>query len=73
MGHKFRGDRDTKKDISPNRFRLSSYLSKAESMEKAVKEGERFETDKFRKAKFSFRDVDPLKASTKGFQLHTTT
>jgi hypothetical protein len=36
-------DRDTSKEISPKRFRISTYLSKTETIEKALKEAERFE------------------------------
>ena len=41
--HKFRGERDPKKDISPERFKLSQYLSKAETIAKAIKDAQIFE------------------------------
>ena len=44
------------KEVSPDRFRISTYLSKTETIEKALKEAERFEVDKFyTKKKFIFR------------------
>ena len=44
--HNFR-ERNKERDIHNNAFNTSSYLSKAASIEKALKDGQRFETDKF--------------------------
>jgi hypothetical protein len=60
--HNFR-ERNKERDIHNNAFNTSSYLSKAASIEKALKDGQRFETDKFyTKKKFVFREPQPLKS-----------
>ncbi len=54
--HKFRS-RDHSRDVQQKAFSTSTYLSQAATIERAVKEASRFETDKFyTKKKFVFRE-----------------
>jgi hypothetical protein len=55
-------------DLSP-RFKDANFLNKNERIEKALKNAEIYETDKFDgKKKFIFRAPDPLKSSPKALK-----
>jgi len=71
--HDFR-EREASKDLHKLPFSTSHYLSKQGSIEKALRDGERFETDKFyTKRKFECRPPQPLHYSARGFSHNTCT
>lgn len=71
--HDFRG-RNLTKEIQKEGFSTTHYLSKAAGIDKALRDGERFETDKFyTKKKFVFRAPQPLSSPAKAFALNTPT
>lgn len=64
--HVFR-TRNASLDVSTDSYRVSSYLSKNETLAKALKEAERFRTDRHKPQQLQFRDVQPLKSLKKSF------
>lgn len=71
--HLFR-DRNLGKEIQKSAFNTSLFLSKAASIDRALKEASRFETDKFyTKKKFIFREPQLLKSPNRRFNLSEQT
>lgn len=61
--HSFRGARQPEKDISPKRFRTSSFLNKHESIDKALADSSRFFAETYRKKLPTFRTKNGLRAN----------
>lgn len=71
--HCFR-ERNASKELQAKAFNTSQYLSAKDRIERALAQGQIYETDKFyTKKKFIFREPQPLKQAPSPFKLTAST